>query len=456
MTIITTDANGLKQAKTEVGDSYNVFTGQKLDAGITPGVTSYSAPAGYKTPGAGIVSSSAPVVTQDNQTKTDVGNLLGTTNVSNPDSQKSDNTALINSSTAIQTQIQSQIDMLEQRRKDEVAGINAAFDVAGTDLKGKQANETGSTTAGIARMGGYLGGSGSGTGVMLNLAKSHQSEVTALEAKRQTAIQEANNAITDKQFDLARQKVKESKDLEQQIYDRNKDFWDQQLKLNQENRSQNTYLQTQAKNLLDVVSTTGVADTNVTKQIDSLYGTGTTAKYVEIVNADKQAKSTKAQYDNFKSKLDLMESLPVGVQMKFGDETITGIGKTSDIESFHVEDASGNVTLVTHNKATGTVSTQNLGVIGTPSNSAGGTTPGKISSMTSELSKLADPNTGYVTPTNYKNGLKVWLGAGGTLSTYEGNFKIFADPLKAKEYDFSAYYNKSSDELMKAFIENLK
>jgi len=398
------------------------------------------------TPGSGVVSGSGSVVAGENQTKTAVSNL-------NLSMQSPDATAATTASEARIQSLNNYQSQLEQRRQNEISSINAGFDTAKTQTGKAQEKEVGSTSAGLARTGGYLGGSGSGTGVMLSLAISHRDELTAIEGKRQAAIQLANNAIDDKQFALAQEKVKEAKDLEQTIYSRNKDFWDQQLQLQQENRAQDKFLQDKYKDELSVISTTGIATPQKAAELDRFYGVpGFTAKYLEITNADKVAKSEKAKFDSFKSKMDLLQSIPQGMKVQFGDETITGIGKTSDIDVYHVQDANGNVTQVTYNKGNGSISTQGLGAIGTPSaSSSASLTSQKISSMTDELIKLAGSD-GYVSPTSYKNGLKVWLRAEGTLKTYEDNFKIFANPNDVKSYDFSSYYNKSADEILTAFI----
>jgi len=401
--------------------------------------------------GSNIVSGSSSIVTGEKDTTNKVTNLISTL----PEAPVNvDNTGITTAFNQSQTLLQNYMKQLEERRAREVEGINKGFDIAGKKQEVAQANEKGSTSVGLARMGGYLGGSGSGTGVMLTLAQSHRDEVTALEAQRQEAIRKANIAVEDKQFALARSMVDDAKQFEEQIYQRNKDFWNRQLQYQQEVRTQDAFLQDKYKDELTALTTVGAeASPEKAEEIDNFFGIkGFTSKYLKIAKVDAEAKTSKARYDSFKSKIELLESIQAGMKIQFGDEIITGIGKTSDISTFHVEDAAGNVTLVTHDKRSGSIFTQNLGAIGTPSSTGGGGSD-KVSVMNAELNALANPETGYVSPTDYKNGLKVWLSvSGNTLKTYENNFKIYADPSQKEKYDFSSYYNRSSDDLLRAFL----
>lgn len=355
---------GLKNISNVQSGAAPLPAGYQYIGGATPTATS---PVGYQK----IVSSSAPQVTADNALKTTVANAAAGL----PEAAKPDNTQAISTSQAVLKQIDDQIAAMEARRSQEIAGINAGFDVARTNTEKAQTKETGATSVGIARMGGYLGGSGSGTGVMLNLAQSHRDEMVALEAKRQDAIRQANIAIDDKQFQLAQAKVAEAKSLEETIYSRNKDFWNQQLQLQQENRAQNTFLQDKYKNELDaLVAVGGTPDPQKAAEIDNFYGVpGFTAEAIAIKEADTKAKSQKAQLDNFKAKVDLLKKIPKGMPITFGGETVTGIGDAGDISTFHVNnDETGETTLVTYNTMTGELTTQSAGKIGTKREPGGG------------------------------------------------------------------------------------
>jgi hypothetical protein len=174
---------------------------------------------------------------------------------------------------------------------------------------------------------------------------------------------------------------------------------------------------------------------------------GAAAQYFAIASADQKAKSEKAKFDSFKSKIEFLKSIPKGVSVPFGNESVIGLGDVGDITTFHVEDAAGNATLVTYNKGSGEVTKQDLGKIGTPSSTGGGSSPAAISDMSTALGKVAGPD-GYVSPTSYKEALRTWLQAGFTTSTFENNFKIFANPAQKDKYDLTQYYNKSADDVL--------
>jgi hypothetical protein len=98
------------------------------------------------------------------------------------------------------------------------SSINAGFDALKSSQEQQQLKETGQTSAGLAAAGGYLGFSGSGTGVMLNLAASHRSEMQALESKRQQAIQDARNAAAGRRFDVVKMKNDQINQIQQQQF----------------------------------------------------------------------------------------------------------------------------------------------------------------------------------------------------------------------------------------------
>lgn len=221
----------------------------------------------------GVVSSSAPVVQSENNLKQTIAGFAL------PDAGTTD---AQNASANYTKLIDDQIAQLEQRRKDEIASINSSFDITKGQTENAQTRETGAYNVALQRIGGYLGDSASGTGAMLTLAKNHRDELTALEAKRQAAINEANIAITDKQFDLARQKAAEVKDLSQTIYDRKNKFFDQAVKLQDEARAQSQLEITQSKEARDkesyIVDSTAPS---LFKTINSITDAGQKETYIQ-------------------------------------------------------------------------------------------------------------------------------------------------------------------------------
>lgn len=145
---------------------------------------------------------------------------------------------------------------LEKRRQEEVASIEEGFAAQKKSTEGAQERETGTTNVALQRVGGYLGTQISGVAVLTRLAQTHRSELAALESKKFSAIQEANNAVSDKQFELAKLKAQEAKDLDKTINERRNKFFDDTMKVIQEQRmeeqAQETKRQNKFNNSLDV------------------------------------------------------------------------------------------------------------------------------------------------------------------------------------------------------------
>lgn len=131
------------------------------------------------------------------------------------------------------TYIDDEIERIGKELNQEIEAINAQAAVDKASLQGQQKSETGQTSVGLANAGGYLGFSGSATGVLLNLAKTHRSELQELDARRQRAIFEAQDAARNSQFDLVKLKAQELKDIEQEEYERKQDYFDRTRAINE-------------------------------------------------------------------------------------------------------------------------------------------------------------------------------------------------------------------------------
>jgi len=115
---------------------------------------------------------------------------------------------------------------LNERRVAEEKNINTNFDNLKVSTERQQQGEVGSTSSALARAGGYLGVSGSGTGVLLNLANTHRAEMSQIEAKRQDALAAARSAYEDKQFAIAQKRYDEAKAFKDQSFTRQKEYFD--------------------------------------------------------------------------------------------------------------------------------------------------------------------------------------------------------------------------------------
>ena len=267
------------------------------------------------------ISSTSGVVTAENNLSNLISSL-GTPNTSEQTAR--------DSSQAFTDEIQRQIDAFEERRKSQLEEINKQFDLQRGEVTKAQARETASTGTGIVRVGGYLGESGSGMGVMQNLADTHRVELAKLEATRASALSAANSAINEKQFSLAQAKAKEVKDLDKAIEDRRNTFFTQALQLLQENRLQNAAF-------YDIVKDIPAGQTKVINGVE----------YTGIAEPEAFFKSSDL--------VSLMKELNVGeTQTIFDpnlgkDVTITGL-RTDDpsIKSISSYDNAGNLTITSY------------------------------------------------------------------------------------------------------------
>lgn len=317
-----------------------------------------------------VVSSSAPVVAQENQIGQDV-NELSTTNDATTAAHQTYLDNLAAESAA-----------LEQRRVAEEAGINASFDQKSRQLGEAQKSESGSFTATLARIGGYLGDSASAQGAIINLNQQHTYQQQDLEAKRQSALSEARNAISDKQFGIARLKAQEAKDYAKEIADNKQQFFENKIKILAEQRQQDESYRTKVKDDLEMLGKLSMSDESLTLDqakadaIDQYYGVpGFTKQYLQTVQMAAKVKSQKDNLDAQKSMLDLLQNIPAGQKVKFPDGTeYTGMGKAGDVSTFLQVDSSGVGRLITYNKLTGDKSITSMGVVG---KSSGGGSGGK-------------------------------------------------------------------------------
>lgn len=121
--------------------------------------------------------------------------------------------------------------MFRQSYQSDVNSINQSSDAEIASTEDAQDKETGTTSTQVARLGGYLGDSGSGMGVLTNLSLRHRAEIGDLEAKRQAALQAARDGFVKQSYALAQQKSEEAKQYEQEAYNRRTAFFGTAQKL---------------------------------------------------------------------------------------------------------------------------------------------------------------------------------------------------------------------------------
>lgn len=120
--------------------------------------------------------------------------------------------------------LQQQEDVIQKQLDAEVKAAKQSYEMARGDTEGKQAREAGALSTSLASAGGYLGFTGSGTGVMLTLTKSHRAEMDRLKLERDRAISVARQKAAEKQFDAVREQAQLVERIENEAYDRQVEY----------------------------------------------------------------------------------------------------------------------------------------------------------------------------------------------------------------------------------------
>jgi hypothetical protein len=127
--------------------------------------------------------------------------------------------------------LDDEINRLRDNLRADTQAINQVYNSQRSSTEDAQNREAGQLSVGLANAGGYLGFSGSGTGVMLTLANSHRDELLKLEAERSKAVMEARIASENRRFDLVQLKADEIARIDNETYAREQDYLNRKEKL---------------------------------------------------------------------------------------------------------------------------------------------------------------------------------------------------------------------------------
>ena len=182
----------------------------------------------------------------------------------------------------------------------------------------------------ITSGGGYLGATQSQQGVLQNLQATFQAEKMALMTKRDAAINAANQAYAEKDFAIAKEMANNAKDLQKEIYQREKDFSDQAIKIASENRNQTEFelgltdKKVAEYSLMDDATFAKVGASTIA-QVDANYYPGYTARARQLA---QQARDVKTKADATKLDLDILDArakVPFGKTFTINGQTYTGM-----------------------------------------------------------------------------------------------------------------------------------
>lgn len=273
----------------------------------------------------GVVGSSDDVVSFEDRTKDTVGGL-GTLS----ESEERVKTA----SEDFLTQLSTLEKDLETQRKGRVGAVEQQFGAAAQQLETAQEREAGTVSTALTSVGGYLGTQISGVGVLLTLGRSHRNETAALEAKRAAAIQAANSAVDDKQFQLALAKAEEGKQLARDIESARTTFFNNMVKLSQEQRDLAEFNRETAGATLDSIAASGATPSN--EYFDMLAETyqlsrgevkgmfSISRRNREIQNITDVQQLQSAENALALQVMQMKDSLPFGTPFNIGNDTYYG------------------------------------------------------------------------------------------------------------------------------------
>jgi len=134
--------------------------------------------------------------------------------------------------------------LLEKRKQDELARLDAEYNTAKATKEADFTKNTQPLKEKIALLGGAEGEQGLlKRDLQLKMdsyEQSHKLEMDTLFNSRQSMIAQANSSYEDKNFALAEAQLKAAKEAETQMYERQQDYLNILLKLQEEDRAQQT------------------------------------------------------------------------------------------------------------------------------------------------------------------------------------------------------------------------
>jgi len=203
--------------------------------GIKAGLASLQAPP----PAGAVTSTSDPAAGYEAGLKSGMDNLRSSMGLNTYDQFLAGQVNPLQKSTEEQQAlIAQQRSALANRRAGAVQDITAGFEARKQATEQAQKRETGATSMFLAQAGGHLGQTGGYQGVLETQAVQQRQELNNLEAQKQAAINQANAAYEDRDFDLANSSLESARDLEKEITNRTNDFYSMSLNVMQEARAQ--------------------------------------------------------------------------------------------------------------------------------------------------------------------------------------------------------------------------
>jgi len=132
--------------------------------------------------------------------------------------------------------LEEQERIIQSAQRSQIRRIESDFESQKSNIEKDQKTETAFLNNQLRQVGGFLGGSASGTGASINLSNTQRSEISTLTAAKNDAIRLAEEAATAEDFELAAQRAAQVAELEKQITASRQAFFDQSIEFAEEQR----------------------------------------------------------------------------------------------------------------------------------------------------------------------------------------------------------------------------
>lgn len=248
----------------------------------------------------------------------------------------------------LQTQLNdilaAQQSALGSQQQSAIQGIQSGYGQQAAQMQQAFTQQTGAQKAVLGRI-GALGTTSRSTQQQQQMTSEQQGAMAQLEQAKQAAIGQANSAYQQGQLDLATQSFNAAIQFE-----------------NMQQQAQQNAL----SNLFQMAGLTGEFGGQPTMQAQQFQWQQNQQAIENQLASDKFNFEKQISQGNMDiNTIQLLTSIPQGQTVTIGGKQYSGLmGITPDYWLQTSEDAGGNVTLISVDKATGQVSTQNLGKIG--------------------------------------------------------------------------------------------
>jgi len=309
-----TSVQNLLNLNPNIKDPNMIYEGSRLNLGLGSGVGGNNTPNVLSTPNTqsnqnSYIGSSTPVVNAEMDAKSKFDQMNSDFN-SGKDAQ--DAKAAQDKTDELFKQQQA---VMEAQSAAEIAAINAEQDNLIANAKTDQEKEVATQIVGLARIGGYLGGSASAMGAMKNLKVEHDRDIAKLEANRKALINEAKVAAKDRNYKAMDQYRKDSQAIKDNIDKRRTEYFAQIDKLSKDIRETTEFEQKQADKTLDMIAESG-GDATIDQISAFAKALGTTP---DIISGLITAKKNSAALKTLQTKtsiqaqiFNMMDNVPAG------------------------------------------------------------------------------------------------------------------------------------------------